>query len=125
MVKITHEGDFSKTQKFFNKLLRRDYLNDLAKFGQEGVDALMAATPKDSGRTAASWSFEIESDDNGVRIYWKNSNVNQGVNIAVIIQYGHGTGSGHYVAGIDYINPALKDVFTGIAENAWKKVTNG
>lgn len=123
MVTITQKGDFSKTKKFFNKLLRREYLNDLAKFGQEGVNALMAATPKDTGKTAASWSFEIETNERGARIYWTNSNVNKGVNIAVILQYGHGTGSGYYVAGIDYINPALHGVFNKIADDAWKKVT--
>ena len=88
-----------------------------------GADALANATPIDTGLTASSWSYEIVEDDGGATIYWKNSNVVKGVSIAVILQYGHGTGTGGYVEGIDYINPALRSIFEGIADDAWKEVT--
>lgn len=95
----------------------------LDRFGQEGVAALSSATPVDSGKTAASWSYEIERGDGKTVISWSNSNVNDGVNIAVILQYGHGTGTGGFVQGRDYINPAIQSVFDRIAEEAWREVT--
>ena len=92
-------------------------------YGQRGVNALAAATPKDTGLTAASWYYEVERTDNDLAIYWKNSNTNNGVNIAVILQYGHGTNGGGYVRGIDYINPALRPIFEEIANDVWEEVT--
>ena len=103
--------------------MKRSYIDVLRKYGQAGVEALAAATPKDTGETAASWSYEIVQTRNGYSIFWNNSNVNRGVNIALILQYGHGTGTGGYVRGIDYINPAIRPVFDEIANAAWKEVT--
>lgn len=124
MVRFKHRGDFSRTEKFFNKVLGAGYLNMLSKYGEMGVKALQAATPIDSGKTADSWTYEIDHDRNKTSIAWLNTNTNQNVNIAVILQYGHGTGTGGYVVGRDYINPAMRPVFDGIAEQAWKEVTS-
>lgn len=96
----------------------------LERYGQEGVSALSSATPTDTGTTANSWSYEVSSNGDTHTIYWSNSNTNKGVNIAVILQYGHGTGTGGYVAGRDYINPAMRPIFDRIAEEAWKEVVN-
>lgn len=122
MITIKHKGDFKKTDNFLAKILKRDYISVLNKYGQQGVAALSAATPVDTGLTASSWSYEIVEDSSGIKIYWKNSNIVKGVSIAVILQYGHGTGTGGYVEGTDYINPALKPVFEKIADAAWKEV---
>jgi hypothetical protein len=120
---ITCSGDLSKTMKFLNRLQHKDYLNILATYGQRGVEVLKAATPKDTGETANSWYYEIKQDRNGATISWCNRNVNDGVVIAAIIQYGHGTGWGGYVQGIDYINPAMKPIFDDLANECWKEVT--
>lgn len=123
MIVLKNKGDFSKTTNFLKRITKLDYKSILSKYGKMGVDALAKATPIDTGLTASSWSYEIVEDDGGATIYWKNSNVVKGVSIAVILQYGHGTGTGGYVEGIDYINPALRSVFEGIADDAWKEVT--
>lgn len=96
----------------------------LSKYGEMGVLALSRATPKESGETARSWSYEIEKTDSGYRLVWKNSHVNKGVPIAIILQYGHGTRNGGYVQGRDYINPALRPIFDGIAADSWKEMTS-
>lgn len=123
-IKFIHKGDFKKTDRFLNKMKKQDYLKILNKYGQIGVQALSNATPVDSGTTAASWNFEVKSSRTGATIYWTNSNINRGVNIAVILQYGHGTGTGGYVQCRDYINPAMRPVFDKIADEAWKEVTS-
>lgn len=123
MIFIKQRGSFSKTEKFLKKSFGRDYRNVLEKYGQQGVSALSAATPLDSGLTAISWSYEIIQNDGSISIIWNNSNINKGINIAVILQYGHGTRNGGYVDGIDYINPALKPIFEKMADAAWKEVT--
>lgn len=123
MIRFKHRGDFRHTEAFFSRIRRRSYINILQKYGQAGVEALAASTPKDTGETASSWSYEIVQTRNGYSIFWNNSNVNQGVNIALILQYGHGTGTGGYVRGIDYINPAIRPIFDEIANAAWKEVT--
>lgn len=123
-ITFRHKGDFSKTEKFFNRLLKRDYLNVLERYGRAGVDALAAATPKDSGETAASWHYEIDHNGKETTIAFTNSHVNKGVNIAIILQYGHGTRNGGYVQGRDYINPAIQPIFDKIADDAWKEVTS-
>lgn len=123
MIVLKNKGDFSKTTNFLKRITKLDYKSILSKYGKMGVDALAKATPIDTGLTASSWSYEIVEDDGGATIYWKNSNVVKGVSIAVILQYGHGTGTGGYVEGIDYINPALRSIFEGIAGDAWKEVT--
>lgn len=116
-------GDFSKTLKFLNRLQNRDYLNILASYGQKGVEALRVATPVDTGKTADSWYYEITQDRNRTTISWCNSNVNDGVVIAAILQYGHGTESGAYVQGTDYINSAMRVIFDALANECWEEVT--
>lgn len=123
MIHISQRGSFSKTEKFLKKSFGRDYISVLQKFGQQGVSALSAATPIDSGMTAISWSYEIVQESSSISIVWKNSNENKGINIAIILQYGHATRNGGYVEGIDYINPALKPIFEKMADAAWKEVT--
>lgn len=123
MIKFRQKGDFSKTEKFLKKSMGRNYLNVLDKYGRYGVEALTAATPVDSGMTAVSWSYKIIQNDNGVSVTWYNDNVNKGVNIAIILQYGHATRNGGWVEGRDYINPALKPIFDDLAKAAWKEVT--
>lgn len=124
MFAFKHRGNFSKTERFLNRISGAKYLNILERYGRQGVEALRAATPVDSGKTADSWDFEIEHGKDKTTISWVNTNVNQNVNIAVILQFGHGTGTGGYVAGRDYINPAMRPVFDSIAEQAWKEVTS-
>ena len=121
---VTHKGSFARTERFLNFVKGERYLNRLAEFGQKGVDALTQATPKDTGKTSGSWAFEIEQTDTATTIRWLNSNIVQHVNIALILQYGHGTRNGGYVAGRDYINPALQPIFDEMAEQAWKEVRN-
>lgn len=122
MIKITSKGDFNRTFKFLNFMEKWKVDKILNKYGEKGVSALAAATPIDSGKTANSWSYNIESSGNSATIYWSNTNVNKGVNIAVILQFGHGTGTGGYVQGRDYINPAMRPIFDRIAEEAWMEV---
>lgn len=123
-VKIEVSGGFTKTERFLNRMKRREYLNVLDEFGRDGVQALRNATPVDSGATAEAWDYEIKRTRNYTEIVWTNSNINDGVPIAVILQYGHGTGTGGYVQGRDYINPAIRPIFDKIAEKAWKVVTS-
>lgn len=124
MIRFKHQGNFKHTESFLLRVQRRSYLDVLEKYGRAGVEALASATPKDSGMTAAAWSYEIVHTDSGYAIYWSNSNINKGVNIALILQYGHGTGTGGYVRGIDYINPAIRPLFDQIANEAWREVTS-
>lgn len=124
MIVVKQKGDFSKTEKFLNSISKKQYYRNLQKYAEQGVAALASATPKDSGETANSWGYEIRQSKNSVSIYWTNSNVNKGVPIAVIIQYGHGTRNGGYVQGRDYINPAMRPIFDKIAESVWKEVTS-
>jgi hypothetical protein len=117
-------GGFTKTERFLNRMKRREYLNVLDEFGRDGVQALQNATPVDSGATAEAWDYGIKRARDYTEIVWTNSNINDGVPIAVILQYGHGTGTGGYVQGRDYINPAIRPIFDKIAEKAWKVVTS-
>lgn len=126
MIRFRHKGDFKITTKFFDRMTGGKYLDQLfSKYGQKGVDLLAAATPKDSGKTAASWNYEVSRyGDGNVAIVWTNSNANNGwFNVALYLQYGHGTRNGGWVEGIDYINPALRPVFEQLAEEAWVEVT--
>lgn len=118
-----HKGNFSKVEKLFKDILNQSYRPMLDKYAQEGVRALAAATPKDSGVTASSWYYEIVRESGCITIRFNNSNVESGVNIAVILQYGHGTNNGGYVVGRNYINPSIRPIFDKIAEEAWKEVT--
>lgn len=124
MLYVTSQGDFSKTQKFLVKLARPNIIERLKAYGSMGVDALSAATPKDSGKTAGSWGYEVKQSGKTYSIVWTNTNVVQGVPIAVILQYGHGTGTGGYVQGRDYINPAIQPIMSRIAEDVWKVVSS-
>lgn len=123
MIRLTSKGDFSKATKYFERLKEASRLKVLEKYGQAGVDALSSATPVESGLTASSWSYEIHRQNGGASIDFYNSNVNKGVNIAIILQYGHGTGTGGWVQGRDYINPAIQPIFDQMVEEAWREVT--
>lgn len=122
-VRLVSKGNWNKTKDWMRRMEKGDYIKILEKYAEEGVKALARATPKDSGKTASSWSYSITSNNAGYIINWNNSNVNKGVNIALILQYGHGTGTGGYVSGRDYINPAIRPTFDRIAQEAWKEVT--
>lgn len=124
-ITVSVSGDFKNLERFLKNAGRRNYRRLLEEYGRKGVDALSLATPVDSGMTAESWSYDISETPNGFEINWNNSNVNDGVNIAIILQYGHGTGTGGYVQGRDYINPALQSVFDGFVDNLTKAVNNG
>ena len=123
LITFRQKGDFSKASRYFERLKEAAKLGVLDKYGREGVAALASATPTETGLTASSWTYEIERKGNSVSIVYKNSNINKGVPIAVILQYGHGTGTGGWVQGRDYINPAIQPVFDRIADEAWKEVT--
>lgn len=123
MIRFRQKGDFSKLTRFLEKAREGVHLGNLDKYGREGVAALSSATPVDSGLTAASWYYEITNTKGSVRIAFYNSNVQNGVPIAIILQYGHGTGTGGWVEGKDYINPAIQPLFDEIAESAWREVT--
>ena len=123
MIKFSQKGDFSKLNNFFEKAKEVVKLGDLDKFGKAGVDALASATPTDSGLTANSWYYTIERNNGSASINFHNSNIQNGVPIAIILQYGHGTGTGGWVEGRDYINPAIQPLFDKIANDAWKEVT--
>lgn len=123
MITFRQKGDFSKASRYLERLKEAAKLGVLDKYGREGVAALVSATPTETGLTASSWTYEIERKGSSVSIVYKNSNINKGVPIAVILQYGHGTGTGGWVQGRDYINPAIQPVFDRIADEAWKEVT--
>ena len=124
MITFKQKGDFSKLNNYFQKALGAMKFSYLDKYGKQGVAALTSATPKDTGKTSNSWYYEVIREDNSVRIEWKNSNINDYVNIAIILQYGHATRNGGYVQGRDYINPSLRPIFDEMAEKAWKEVTD-
>ena len=123
MIKFKQKGDFSKITKYFKKLKFFTRNIDFDKYGREGVAALKAATPVDSGGTRDSWYYEIIKEDGNVKISFNNKNIQNGVPIAIILQYGHATRNGGWVEGRDYINPAIQPIFDGIATKAWKEVT--
>lgn len=125
MIRFTHRGSFNKAEKFLNNIIGRGYLNGLDKCGQEGADALAEATPSDSGLTAASWTHELSVGGGKTTLAWINTNENDGFNVAIGLQYGHGTGTGGYVPGQDYVNPAMAPVFDKAADEVWKEVTSG
>ncbi len=123
MISFRQKGDFSKLTSYLEKLKGGFNLSILDKYGREGVAALSSATPVDSGLTAESWKYEIKKEANSVSIVFSNTNVQNGVPIAIILQYGHGTGTGGWVQGRDYINPAIKPIFDKLASEAWKEMT--
>lgn len=124
MIRVKQKGDFGNTTRYLQRVKKGARVLNLAKFGEEGVNALKAATPVDTGLTASSWYYKIEEDTKGIyKISFCNSNVNKGVNIAIILQYGHGTRNGGWIEGRDYINPAIQPVFDKIVDSAWKEVS--
>ena len=123
MISFRQKGDFSKLTRFLERAKEAVHLGDLDKYGQEGVAALASATPVDSGLTAKSWYYKIENGNGTARISFYNSNVQNGVPIAVVLQYGHGTRNGGWVQGRDYINPAIQPIFDQIVKEAWGEVT--
>lgn len=122
MISVRCNGDFSKTKRRLERIKRAARLTSFDKFGQEGVAALASATPVETGLTARSWYYKIERTAGSLTISFHNSNVQNGVPIAIVLQYGHGTGTGGWVQGRDYINPAIQPVFDRIVEEAWKEV---
>lgn len=122
MIRLTQKGDFSKLNRYLERVKEVVKIGDLNKYGRQGVEALKAATPVDSGETANSWYYEIKRQNGVVSIEFNNSHINKGVPIAIILQYGHGTNNGGWVEGRDYINPIIQPLFDKIAEDAWKEV---
>ena len=123
MIRFSHKGNFVKTTRYLQRAKQAADLKNLDKYGKEGVAALASATPIDSGQTSGSWYYEITQTPTGVKISFSNSNIQNGVPIAIILQYGHGTRNGGWVQGRDYINPAIQPLFDKIASDAWREVT--
>ena len=119
-IRISQTGNFKKIEKFLKRVSNKEYLKILDSYGKKGVQALSSATPVRSGKTSSSWGYEIYNNS----IYWTNDDINKGVNIAVILQYGHGTRNGGYVQGRDYINPAIRPIFDSMVDDIWKEVTS-
>lgn len=123
MISFRQKGDFSKTLKYLDRIRDPIKMGILDKYGREGVKALSSATPVDSGVTANSWYYKIEKDNKSAKVVFYNSHINKGVLIAIILQYGHGTGTGGWVQGRDYINPAIRPIFDKMANEIWREVT--
>lgn len=121
-VEFRQRGDFKKTEEFLKKSKQMSIDDILAQYGRRGVEALQLATPRDTGKTAESWSYEVEKNSTGMSLIFTNTNENHGVKIALLIQYGHGTGTGGWVEGRDFINPALQPVFDELAKSLWEKI---
>ena len=124
MLRVASTGSFAKTTHFLEFLQRGRMFSNLSSYGQRGVDALRSATPVETGETAGDWGYQVEQSKGRVSISWYNTHNEDGVNIAVIIQYGHGTGTGGWVEGRDYINPAMRPIFDKILTDVWRQVTN-
>lgn len=124
MVSVRVSGSFHNINAFLTKMRKGDIYQQLDQLAQEGVSALASVTPVDSGLAASSWGYEITRSRGTHTITWTNSNIENGFPVAIMLQYGHGTGTGGYVQGYDYINPAMRPVFDKIAENVWKVVTS-
>jgi hypothetical protein len=123
VIKIKHEGSFKNTDKFFKRVSMSNYLPLFEKYGRQGVSALSSSTPLDSGETRNSWDYKITRTRKGITITWLNSHVVDGVNIAIILQYGHGTRNGGYVQGRDYINPTIRPIFDKMSLDIWREVS--
>lgn len=123
MISFRQKGDFSKLSKYFERVREAARIGVLDKYGRAGVAALASATPTETGLTASSWYYEIKRQNGSATIEFLNSNINKGVPIAIILQYGHGTGTGGWVEGRDYINPAIQPIFDQLADDAWEEVT--
>lgn len=124
MIEFTTSGSTAETEAFLKSMAKGDYLSGLEALAQQGADALRAGTPIESGVTSESWTYEIQESGAGVTIWWSNTNVIDGFNVAIGLQYGHGTGTGGWVQGYDYINPAIKPIMDQLADQVWKEVQN-
>lgn len=124
LITFKQSGNFNKLEKFLQESKHITFKQILERYAQEGVEALSLNTPIDSGLTSMSWKYEIIKTSRGYIINWLNSNIVDGVPVAILLQYGHGTRSGTFIEGIDYINPAIRPIFEKISENLWKEVTN-
>lgn len=125
VIKVKTKGDFSHTETLLRRVTRTDFANRLKEYGDKGILALYRATPYDTGETARAWRYVIERKPGKVAISWVNDNAPQGVQVAILLQYGHATKNGGWVEGIDYINPALAPIFEELRDNLWKEVTGG
>lgn len=123
MIRIKCTGDFNNTTKFLERMQRMTVEEILTRYGEEGVRALTAATPKDTGNTSSKWGYEVSTGKTGSSVTWTNDAINDGIPIVILIQYGHGTKNGGYVSGVDFINPAIKGVMDRLADSIWKEVT--
>lgn len=123
MIKFRHKGDYKKLNNYLKRIQKASNATDLDRFGMMGVTALASMTPIETGLTASSWYYEIERSNGKTVLSFRNSNINDGVPIAIILQHGHGTGTGGWVEGIDYINPSLRPVFEQMANDIWQEVT--
>lgn len=124
MISFVSHGNFEKTEKFLKYMSKNDIFRNLDRYGREGAAALARATPADTGLAASSWTYEIRKEGSTYTIAWLNTNIENGFPVAIMIQYGHGTGTGGYVAGRDYINPAIRPIFDRIADDVWREVTS-
>lgn len=122
---IESTGSFKNLETFLQRMLRQEMFKSLAQYGDEGVRALASATPKDTANTASQWYYEIKDTKGTYSITWSNRNVVDGVPVVILLQYGHGTGTGGYVKGQDFINPAIQPIFDKISQAVWKEVTKG
>lgn len=125
MIEIKSKGDFKKTQDYLNKMAKQEYTALLKHYGEVGVRALSSSTPKDSGITANSWYYDLEKRKGKYYLVWRNSNIKDNTSIAILLQYGHSTGTGGWVEGRDYINPAIAPIFDQISSEIWRTATNG
>lgn len=123
-ITVEVSGNFDNLERFLRGATKRDYRRIFDMYGRRGVQALSSATPVDSGATASMWGYEVHQTHGGAEIVWTNAHINKGVNIAIILQYGHGTRNGGYVRGRDYINPAIASIFDAMADELWKVVSN-
>lgn len=120
---LESKGSYKQTEDWLRKIVNGDIFKSMERYGREGVAALRSATPVESGETANSWTYEVKQDATSYSIIWSNTHVEKGRPIAILLQYGHGTGTGGYVQGRDYINPAIQPIFDRMADAAWKEVT--
>lgn len=123
LITVKHKGNFNKSEKFMKNALRRNYMQILRQYGDLGVQILQEATPKDSGETASSWNYKIYETKDSIRIAWNNTNENNGVNIAILLIYGHALKNGGYVQGNDFVTPAMRPLMQELADKAWRGVT--
>jgi len=124
MIKFTHKGNFKNTERFLSRAKRFQVLDIMHRYGERGVRALSAATPKDTGLTASSWEYKVQQTSSGKwSLTWFNTNIQNGAPIAILLQYGHGTRGGTFVSGIDYINPAMKPILDELSDSIWKEVS--